>query len=277
MEPEAIRDYYTIDGDLKDTNDLDIFYKIKNQPIYEAIRIIDKVPLFLEEHLERMRKSADLMGIDIHRKNDEIKKDINKLISKNKVENLNIKLLCVSLAENQQVFLVYFIDSFYPSKEYYREGIHTILYNYERENPNAKILMTSFRQCIGEKLKENNAFEALLINRDGHVTEGSRSNIFFLMDKKLYTSPTGAVLLGITRKYIMEVCKELNIELVEENIHLDNLNRLEGAFMSGTSVDVLPISTIENIKLESINNHIIKQVMDGYKNKMKLYIESKTL
>lgn len=101
--------------------------------------------------------------------------------------------------------------------------------------------------------------------------------MFFVKEKKIYTAPKGAVLLGITRQHIMEVCKELNIEVVEENIHVDDLQTLNGAFMSGTSVNVLPISTIDNIKLDSVNNHIIRKVANGYENKMKEYIKSKTL
>ena len=84
-------------------------------------------------------------------------------------------------------------------------------------------------------------------------------------------------MLGITRKYIMEVCKELNIEVVEENTHVDDLKFLDGAFMSGTSVNVLPISTIDDIRLNSVENEIIKKVGDGYLNKVKEYMENKTL
>lgn len=277
MKSEAIQKYVMINGNLKLTENLDIFQKINKPPIYEVIRVIDGIPLFLEEHLERMRKSADLVGVKIDRKDDEIERDIKELVSKNEVENLNIKLLYTDIEEIGKTFLVYFIKSFYPPEEYYREGIHTILFKYERENPNAKILKTSFKEEVANKLEEEKAFEALLVNRYGYVTEGSRSNMFFVMNNKVYTAPTGDVLLGITRKYILQVCEELNIEVVEENIHIDNIKKLDGAFMSGTSVNVLPIAAIDNVKLNSVNDEMIRKISNGYMNKTKEYIKSKSL
>ncbi|NMB28010.1 MAG: aminotransferase class IV [Tissierellia bacterium] len=272
MRPEAIKKFYMINGQLESTTNIKIFEKIEKSPIYEVIRVIDGVPLFLEEHLERMRKSAYIINCQIEREDREIKEDIKKLIIQNKVENLNIKLLCVDIEGMGQAFLTYFIESFYPPVEYYKEGIHTILFHYERENPNAKVQMVSFREEVARQLKEKEAFEALLVNKDGYIPEGSRSNMFFVKDGRIYTAPKGDVLLGITRKYIFDVCEKLNVKVIEENIHVEDLNKVDGAFMSGTSVNVLPIATIDHIKLDSVNNKIIKEINNAYVNKMKEYI-----
>jgi len=277
MKSEAIRQYYVVNGEIIPTSHTEIFEKITKPPIYEVIRIIDGVPLFLEDHMERMRKSAELVGIHIQREDEQIERDIKRLIEENKEKNLNVKLLYSSTEDSQPMLLAYFIKSFYPPEEYYKNGIHTILFNYERENPNAKVQKSSFREQVSKELEKNKAFEALLVNSNGYITEGSRSNMFFVKGDMIYTAPKGAVLLGITRKYILEVCSELSIEVVEENIHVDEIPNLDGAFMSGTSVNVLPISSINDIKLDSVNNSIIKKVSDGYINKMKSYIQSKTL
>ena len=266
-----------VNGQLKATTHLDIFERIERPPIYEVIRVIDGVPLFLEDHLDRMRRSASLVGCNIERSDQAIERDIKELIVQNKIENLNIKLLCVDVEGMGQVFLAYFIKSFYPPKEYYEKGIHTILFHYERENPNAKIQMAAFREEVAKELEKNNAFEALLVNKDGYIPEGSRSNIFFVKGEKVFTAPKGDVLLGITRKHILEVCNQLNIEVVEKNIHMEELDSLDGAFMSGTSVNVLPIASIDDIELDSVNNRIIKIVREAYENRMKEYIKSRTL
>ncbi|HSH35583.1 aminotransferase class IV [Schnuerera sp.] len=277
MKPEAIKDYFLVNGKVESITNVEIFEKITKPPIYEVIRVIDKVPLFLEEHLNRMRESAKIVDYHIIRKDKEIEKDIKELINKNSIENLNVKLLCADIEGMGQVFLAYFIKSFYPPEEYYKKGIHTILFHYERKNPNAKVQMVSFREEVAKKLEENNAFEALLVNKNGYIPEGSRSNMFFVKGDKIYTAPKGDVLLGITRKYIFQVCEELNIKIIEENIHIEDLEKLDGAFMSGTSVNVLPISSVDDIKLNSINNKIIKEANNAYINKMKTYIKKKTL
>ncbi|NLY76628.1 MAG: aminotransferase class IV [Tissierellia bacterium] len=277
MKGEAIKQYYIVNGELKSVSNSDTFQRIREPFIYEVIRVVSGVPLFLEDHIDRMRKSAELMGLNINREDGEIQKDIRSLIEENNESNLNVKLLYANTEEAGSMMLVYFIKSFYPPEEYYKKGIHTILFRHERDNPNAKVQKSSFRKKIAEELERKKAFEALLVNRDEYITEGSRSNMFFVKGDRIYTAPKGTVLLGITRKYILQVCNELNIEVVEENIHVDEIAHLDGAFMSGTSVNVLPIASIDDIKLDSVNNHIIKRVSDGYMNKMKSYIERKTL
>jgi branched-chain amino acid aminotransferase len=275
MKAEAIKEFYMVNGKLEGTTNTEFFEKIEKPPIYEVIRVIDGVPLFLEDHLERMRKSAHIVDYKIERSNKNIEEDIKRLVLENKVKNLNVKLLCTDIEHMGQVFLVYFIKSFYPPRNYYEEGIHTTLFHYERKNPNAKVLVTSFKDEVAKRLKEKEAFEALLVSKDGYIPEGSRSNMFFVKGEKVYTAPKGDVLLGITRKHIFEVCENLNIKVIEENIHVGDLDKLDGAFMSGTSVNVLPITTIDHIKLNSVNNKIIKEINNAYISKMKEYINSK--
>lgn len=262
MKAEAIKEFLIVNGEAEKVKGNNIFEKI-DKPIYEVIRVIDGVPLFLEDHIIRMRDSSKLVDFNIERRDQEIKKDIDLLIGKNSLENLNIKLLVADI-EDKQVFLVYFIDSFYPPKEYYEDGIHTILYKHERPNPNAKILLTDFKENIQNELEENKAFEAILVNNDGTISEGSRSNMFFVKDDKIYTAPGGTVLMGITRKYILKSCKDENIKVIEKNIDVDKLKDIDGAFMSGTSVDVLPIGSVDDLKLDSTSNPIIIKLNKGY-------------
>lgn len=272
MNNEAILKYYIYNGELLPTTENKGFDEASAPLIYEVIRIIDGVPIFLEGHIERMRKSAELIGESIKKTDDEITEEIHKLIDANKEYNMNIKLLCFNLDCPNQTFMIYYIKSSYPEKELYEKGIHTILFESERENPNAKIMNSDLRQRINEEIKAKNAYEALLVNRNGFITEGSRSNIFFVKEDKVYTAPAGDVLLGITRNEIMNVCREKNIEVIEKEIHKDSLKDLDGAFMTGTSVNALPISTIDDTKLDSVNNSIIKIISDGYLQKVQDYI-----
>ena len=227
------------------------------------------------EHIERMKKSARLMGYHIKRSIEQISNDIKELIKSNEVSNLNIKLLCNNFDSEEQDFYAYFINSNYPSSKVYKQGIHTILYNSERDNPNVKIIKKNFREKVNEKLKQEKAFEALLVNEDGYITEGSRSNIFFVKDNKVYTALGKKVLLGITRMKIMEVCNEFNIEVIEKNISEIDLDKYDGVFMTGTSVNVLPITTIDSRKYDSVNNDIIRKISKGYLEDMNSYIKSK--
>lgn len=274
MKKEAIKDYVILNGEIIKTEEIEIFEKVEKPPIYEVIRTIDGVPLFLEDHLERMFESANIIGYRIDKDIHEIKNDIKKLILKNNIDKLNIKLLSTDIEGIGKVFLVYNIESFYPPEEYYKDGIHTTIFHHERNNPNAKVLFTSFKENVTKKLEENKAFEALLVNKSGYIPEGSRSNIFFVKGDKVYTAKGTDVLIGITRKHIFNICNKLNIKIVEESIHIDDIIKIDGAFMSGTSVNVLPISSIDDIKIDSINNKIIREIKNTYVTEMNNYISN---
>lgn len=272
MKPEAIKEYFIVNGQLETTEKVDIFERIEKPPIYEVIRVIDGVPLFLEDHLNRMFDSAKLIGYNIERDEQQIRNDIKTLILKNNIDKLNVKLLSTEVEGMGKVFLVYNIESFYPPEEYYKNGIHTTLFHYERNNPNAKVLFTSFKEEVKKALEGKNAFEALLVSKSGYIPEGSRSNMFFVKGDKVYTAKASDVLIGITRKHIFNVCSKLNIKIIEDSIHVEDLVKLDGGFMSGTSVNVLPISTIDELKLDSVNNKIIKEINNVYVDEMKNYI-----
>lgn len=276
MKNEARNKYFKINDSILENNEDDIFEQIITPSIYEVIRVIDGVPIFLEEHLDRMFTSARIINYDMLYSKDQIKESIKEVILKNKVHNQNIKLLG-SKIDDKMVFLVYFVDSFYPPKEYYSSGIKTIIFEHERDNPNAKIQKDDFRKKVKEAMDMNDAFEALLINNDGYILEGSRSNMFFVKDNKIFTAPSNQVLLGITRKYIFNIAEILNIDIVEEAIHMDDIKDLQGAFMSGTSVGVLPISRIDTRVIQSTDNEIIKRLNKAYDELIENYIrEEKT-
>jgi len=273
MKAESILDYYIYNRELYQVDNIKGFEEVKSPTIYEVIRILEGVPLFEGEHIERMRKSAKSLGHIIHKTDEEISKDIDKVIKANRCNNMNIKLLCSNLNEEKEDFMIYFITSSYPGKEVFEKGIHTIIFHSERKNPNAKIINIDLREKVNQEMKKANAYEALLVKDNGIITEGSRSNIFFVKGDKVYTAPKGEVLLGVTRNEIMDICRDLDIEVVEDHIHTDSLSDFDGAFMTGTSVDVLPISSVDNIKYDSVNNQIIKRIGNGYLESVNRYIK----
>ena len=264
MKPEAIKDYYIVNGKRKSVKDLDIFSKIIKAPIYEVIRVIDGVPVYLEDHLSRMKESSNIVNKDLGISEKEIREAIKAVILSNNISNSNIKLLSAEASELGNVFIVYCVESFYPPEDYYTNGIKTILYTHERENPNAKVLVTSFKEDVTKAMNMNDAFEALLVSKDGYITEGSRSNIFFVKDEIIYTAPEEEILLGITRKHLFIIANMLNIQIIEKSIHKDDINDLDGAIMTGTSVNMLPIAKIDNIKLGSVDNKIIRELNNLY-------------
>lgn len=244
---------------------------MEDKIIYEVLRIIDGKPLFLEKHLERMENSFKLINKKFTLKSEDICEKIDRLI---KSENKNIGNIKITYKVNENKLDVFFIDHFYPTEDMYENGVKTILYFGERENPNAKIINDDFRSKVTKEIKEHNAFEAILIDRNGFITEGSKSNIFMVKDNKLLTSQTKAVLPGVTRGEIIELAKECGIEVEEVEYSYKDIDKLDGMFISGTSPRVLPINSVGNIKINP-KNEIVLKLMSKYNDAIKKYIESK--
>lgn len=227
-------------------------YKVNGKCIYEVLRVINGTPLFLKEHLLRLEKSLILAAAKSPIDSANIKKSIDELISLNGVKDGNIKVVI-----NGDNLFVFSITAHYPTKEMYDQGVKTILYFGERTNPNAKVVDTTFREKVTKEITDNEAYEGILINNEGYVTEGSKSNIFMVKGDTVYTAPAEGVLLGITRDKIIKACEDLNLTVIEKNIRHEELKTLDGLFISGTSPKVLPINEIQGlIKYNKIHSKI---------------------
>lgn len=237
-----------------------------NAKIYEVIRVINKKPIFLKEHFERMKESINLSNVKGNLDIEIFKQSTELLISENNIENCNIR---VSYYYNkEEVVLFYFIESNYPSKEMFEAGVHTVTANVQRNNPNVKAFHKEFKDKATHIMEEAKAFEVILINEDNTVSEGSRSNIFFVDGKKLVTSPDSSVLLGVTRSKVIEVCEKNGIEVEKRIIDSKELDSFDGAFITGTSNDVLPIKSIDGWVYNSEDNEVVKKAHGLYMNEV---------
>ncbi|WP_434296932.1 aminotransferase class IV [Clostridium sporogenes] len=261
---ECFNEFFIENEKIKERDSFEESFLKEGKSLYEVIRIIDGAPLFLKSHLERFYNSAKLEGLNLWLAEEEIKENINRLIEINKVYIGNIKLVFNFNKGKNNNFLCYFLKHNYPEDIEYKKGVKTILYHGERENPNAKVINMDFRKIVGEKIKEEKAYEAILVDRNGYITEGSKSNIFMIKDGKVITAPIEKVLPGITRQNIMDVCKNLNLNVEEEKVHYKDIDKLEGLFVSGTSPKVLPIKSVDEIEFKSSENKLILSIMEGY-------------
>ena len=110
------------------------------------------------------------------------------------------------------------------------------------------IKMTSLLGNImaNEHAMKNNCFETILI-RDGIITEASHCNVFFVKDERIYTHPANELILnGITRQIVLELCNDLNIELIEEGIPYSEVTTMDEAFITGTSTQIAAVKKLDD-------------------------------
>ncbi|QUH24912.1 aminotransferase class IV [Serpentinicella alkaliphila] len=263
--------YYILNGTKNETKKFNHEINLQNS-VYEVIRVLNGVPLFVEEHLDRLNESFKLIGSDYSLEKKQLISYIDNLIKLNDCYNKNIKIVVTDINEEPNS-LIYFIVSNYPTKEEYSNGVNAVLFKAVRDNPNAKVIHTSFRESIKEKLDKHQAYEAILVNHSNEITEGSRSNIFLVKDNTVFTPPADDVLKGITRKRIIELCNSLNICVIEKTIAVDFLKESEGLFMTGTSPKVLPIASVDDLLFNSNVHPLILKIIDEYNFLISNYIK----
>ncbi|MCM8710940.1 aminotransferase class IV [Clostridium sp. SYSU_GA19001] len=243
--------------------------------LYEVIRVIDGVPLFLEKHLERLKNSAQIVNFHLWMDLNDIKEKLLELININNVLVGNVKIIFNynnNEGKEKRTFLAYFIKHHYPSKELYENGVSTILCFMERDKPNAKIINNELRKITDEKMKSSGAYEAILVDKNENITEGSRSNIFMIKENVVLTAPIVDVLPGITRQIIMDICKAENIQIEEKRVSYKELKELSALFITGTSPKVLPVNKVENIMFNSSKNSIVLKIKEAYDKIIETYI-----
>lgn len=267
---EAILKYYLEDGHIEELSNYTKDTEEKERIIYEVFRVASGVPLFYEDHIKRLESSFKLTNKVFSYNYDKIKEYILKLIKANDIKFGNIKLTFDIKTDTMKIIS---IKHSYPTEEMYENGVNTIFYHGERTNPNAKIIDTNFRSRVTEEINKNSAFEAILVNNDGYITEGSKSNIFMIKDGILYTSPLEDVLPGVTRGRIINVAKNSNIKFEEKKVNYQDIEKYDAVFISGTSPNILPIAKI-NDKEFDVNNKTMRNLMRNFNEDINNYINN---
>jgi branched-chain amino acid aminotransferase len=273
LKCDAAFDFLFVNGELHPSCEAATFDRIDGNSVYEVIKLIEGVPLFFEDHMARMQRSAALLGAEIEKPTRQVRAEINELVEKNGCADINVKLVWYPEKEGS-IFLTYFVRQDFPDDGAYRRGAHTILYDGERRNPQIKAVMTSYRERVRAVREAAGAYEALLVDDKGFISEGTRSNLFFLIDHQLCTPPSDAVLLGVTRQHVMALCRVLAIDVQEKMLPKDDLNRIEAAFITGTTIDILPIGSIGRLQLASVGHPVIQTITRAFTEKVSAYISA---
>ncbi|MGD0342286.1 MAG: aminotransferase class IV, partial [Bacteroidales bacterium] len=234
-----------LNGKLESADLFDNSLVYDGDSIYEVIRVIKGSPVFFYDHMDRLATSVHLQKKKMLADAETLKKDIINLSKSEKKKEINLKIV-FNYNKGENNYLIYFIEPIYPAEDQYRNGVKGILFYAERKDPESKVINHKLRSSIFHKLILEGAYEAILVNENGLITEGSRSNIFFLKDNILYTAPDNMVLSGITRKHILDICAEHDITVKMTCLKASKLSEYEAVFMTGTSPMVLPFNSIDD-------------------------------
>lgn len=215
--------------------------------VYETIRVSKNITYFVRQHIERLWLSANTIQLQHQFTTEQVERWLNDLIEKNEMESGNCKIILVGAPQPQDAQLyILCLPPLYPEKKWYTQGASAYTAVYERYLPQAKTLNMLPSYLLYEEAKRRGCYDALLVDHNGNIREGTRSNFFAMRGNTIYTPPAEDVLLGITREHVLHVAKRNGFTLVEEVIPRDALPTYDAVFLTGTSIKILPLSQIDS-------------------------------
>ncbi|OBR67324.1 branched-chain amino acid aminotransferase [Paenibacillus oryzae] len=234
--------------------------------IFEGIRIYGGNIFKCKEHLDRLYDSAKSIMLDIPLTQDEMQEALVETISRNEMRDGYIRLIVSRGPGNlgldpkrcPAAWVIIIVEQLaIYSEEAYKNGLVSVSVSQRRNIPDAlnpKIKSLNYLNNILVKIQANLAGvgEAIMLNSQGYVAEGSSDNIFIIKKGVVYTPPcyVGA-LEGITRAAIMELCAKLGYTLKEEPFTLHDVYVADEVFFTGTAAEVIAVREVDGRKIGS--------------------------
>ena len=214
----------------------------------------------LEDHTDRLFKSAEIVSMKIPFSKTQLNDAHKKIIKLNNLTEAYIRPMCFYgsegmglRADNLEVHCMVAAWEWpsYMEPEAREKGIKVKLSSHTRQvrNPvsSAKVNGNYVHSIVALNEALSQGFdEALMLDAEGNVAEGSGENFFTVKDNVLITPDLDASLDGITRRTILELAKELNINFEIKKLKVEDVLEADEAFFSGTAAEVVPINSLDN-------------------------------
>ncbi len=246
--------------------------------VFEGERFYNGNIFKLREHTDRLINSARILGFEIPYSADEIDAACLKLMKKSGVSNGYIRpiawrgseMMAISSQKNKiNLAIAAWEWPSYFSAEAKMQGLKLQIAKWRRPSPdtiptNSKAAGLYMICTLSKHEAERNGFnDALMLDYRGYIAESTGANIFFLMDDgKLHTPTADCFLNGITRRTAIDLAKKMGLEIVERHIKPEEIKNATEAFLTGTAVEITPISSIDNYKFTP--GKICKQLIEAY-------------
>lgn len=230
---------------------------------YEVIRTRGGDPFFFDDHIERLKEGISTRYDLPPNIAEEIRDGLTLLTGRESFDEINVRVT-VSFTGYDHSLHICYVDSHYPTETMRAEGVRLIAYHAERLDPEVKTINTRLRMAVNAELKRRDAYEALLVTRDGFITEGSRSNVFFISgNNEICTAPDNMVLAGITRRYIIQIVASEGLTLLFKPVREEETGLYKSAFLTGTSPMILAVSSIEDTSFDP-SHPVVTRLQERY-------------
>ncbi len=243
---------------------------------FEGIRSYNGKIFKAKEHFERLIKSASVLKMKINYSIDEMIEITTKLLELNDVPDSYIRPLVYKGAETTRLngkcsdnlmIACWELKNYFDSEKF-NQGISVTFSEFRK--PSSKYMPNDVKisglyslNLIVKNSIDPQFDDAILLDDDGNITECTTSNIFIVKNGCLYTPEFSCFLNGITRQSVIDISRENGIDVIEKVISKDELRDADEIFITGTAVEIMPITKIDE-KIFHVGS-ITKKIIDLYR------------
>ncbi|AHN28630.1 Branched-chain amino acid aminotransferase [Snodgrassella alvi wkB2] len=214
----------------------------------------------LQDHTKRLFNSAKITGMHLPFTMEEINQAHIEVVKANKLASCYFRPMAfygsnkLGVAPDQndvQVIVAAWPWGAYLGEEGMQKGIRVQISSFTRHHPNITMIKAkangNYMNSImaNTEATRNGYDEAIMLDSNGFVAEGSGENIFIVNDGKLYTPALDAALDGITRRTVMAIAADMNLTVTEKHITRDEVYCADEVFFTGTAAEVTPIREVD--------------------------------
>jgi branched-chain amino acid aminotransferase len=233
-------------------NDLAI---LRGYGIFDFFRTYGGKPFHLKDHLKRLEHSAISIDLNLPLRIEEIKDIVLETLKRNQHKDSNVRIVVTGGQTDDFItpcgkprLLVMVTEAHLCPKKWYENGVKIITVPLERQIPGAKSLNYLSAILALKEAYQKKAVEAVYIDREKNLREGTTSNFFIFINGKMITPGTEEILPGITRQVVLELA-EHEFEVQIRDIYLDELHQAQGAFLSSSNKQVLPVVRVDDLTI----------------------------
>lgn len=226
-------------------NDTDLLY---GYGCYEVLKVRGGLLYFPEDHVERLLSSAEILGFDHALDRDDLITALRMIVVSLELVDANLRIVVLAHEGRPADWYIIPQPALFPPQNAKTSGVDCLLHEGERHFPKAKSLSMLLSTVAFRAALKQNCYDALLVDRTGEITEGTRTNVFFVektSPETVYTPPASRVLSGITRKTFLQSLDEAGRPWKEAPLRLEEvLTGRYGLLVSSTSTTLVPVSRL---------------------------------
>lgn len=234
--------------------------------VFEVLRTYGGVPFALQEHLDRLARSAEQIWIPLPMSLDMISREVHRTLEAAGHKNSSIRVvvtrgsgpmsLDLSTARDPQL-VIFVAEVVTPAAQIYRKGVSVLTGRASRPTDDALAAGVKASNYLSSLLavhaaKRQGAYEVVLLGRSGEVLEGATSNIFAFAEGSLHTPRVEAgILAGITRAWILRLAEAMGIRVVQSPLFPRDLYAADEVFLTSSIREVVPVVEVDGVRIAS--------------------------